>query len=262
MTLPELKQMKLRGRKLSMVTCYDYWSAQILNESSLDMILIGDSAAMVMHGHSDTIPATIDMMCTHVAAVRRGAPKKFLIADLPFLTFRSDLATNMQALQKVMQAGAHAVKLEGAEGNIEFVRHLVESGIPVMGHLGLTPQFVHAFGGFKVQGREQEQKVKILQQARELEAAGCFALVLECVPRDLAAEITSTLSIATIGIGAGLNCDGQVLVLHDLLGLNMGFKPKFLRQYLQGAELIQGALEKYHEDVLSGRFPSAEESYE
>jgi len=261
-TIPEIVQAKTQGRKLTMVTCYDHWSAQLLNETSIDLLLIGDSAGMVMHGFQDTIPITTEMMCAHVVAVRRGAPKKILLADLPCLAFRSDLATNMRAVQMLMQAGAHAVKLEGCAGNQEFVRHLVASGVPVMGHLGLTPQSVNVLGGFKVQGRQEKQAQQILQDARDLEDAGCFSLVLECVPGPLAQEITSTLNVPTIGIGAGAGCDGQVLVLQDMLGLNTGFKPKFLRRYLNGAELVQSAIEKFCEDVKQGQFPNAQETYE
>lgn len=262
MNILEITDSKKAGRKLAMVTCYDYSSARLVAETSMDLILVGDSGAMVMHGFEDTIPATVDMIATHVAAVRRGAPKKFIVADLPFLAFRSDFKSNIDAVQKLMQAGAHAVKLEGYDGNGELVRHLVQSGVPVMGHLGLTPQSVYALGGFRVQGRAEEQKKKILADARGLEEAGAFSVVLECVPGDLACEVTSSLQIPTIGIGAGAGCDGQVLVWHDVLGLNDGFKPKFLRHYLNGAELIRGALETYREDVLSGRFPNEKETYE
>lgn len=262
MNVLDFKALKEQKRKLAMVTCYDFWSAKILNESSVDMILVGDSGAMVMHGFADTIPATLEMMATHIAAVQRGAPKKFIVGDLPFLANRSDLATNIRGVQMLMQAGAQALKLEGFDGNADLVRHLVHSGVPIMGHLGLTPQSVHTLGGYRVQGRGEERGRQILAEARGLEAAGCFALVLECVPGELAKEITSTLSIPTIGIGAGNGCDGQVLVLHDLLGLNQGFKPKFLRQYLQGAELISAAIEGYCADVVSGQFPSSEETYE
>lgn len=261
MNIIEIKKSKSEGRKLSMVTCYDHWSAKLLNESSIDMILVGDSSAMVMHGFEDTIPATIDLIAPHVRAVRKGAPKKFIVADLPFLSFRGDKQSSIEAVRILMQAGAHAVKIEGFDGNGEFVRHLTEAGVPVMGHLGLTPQFLNAFGGFKVQGRNSEQRQKILNEAKGFEEAGCFSVVLECVPGDLAGEVTSVLKIPTIGIGAGSACDGQVLVLHDLLGLSTGFRPKFLRRYLEGAELIQNALERFHQDVVGGQFPSPEETY-
>ena len=256
MNIVELKKRKSEGQKLSMVTCYDNWSAKILNDSPIDMLLIGDSSAMVMHGHDDTIPSTIEALATHTAAVRRGAPKKFIVADLPFLQY------SLEGTRRLMQAGAHAVKLEGADGNLELVKQLTQAGVPVMGHLGLTPQFINAFGGFKVQGRGLEQRKKIMADARALQGAGVFALVLECVPGDLAAEVTSALQIPTIGIGAGSHCDGQVLVLQDLLGLSTGFRPKFLRKYMEGAELISKALAAYHEDVVSGKFPSEKETYE
>lgn len=260
MNIIELKKWKAEGRKITMVTCYDAWSAKILNESAIDILLVGDSSAMVMHGFDDTIPSTVEMIATHVSAVRKGAPKKFIVADLPFLSFRGgDALANVRQL---MQAGAHAVKLEGFDGNGEFVRSLTEAGVPVMGHVGLTPQFVNAFGGFRVQGREDEQRRKIMSEARGLEEAGCFSVVLECVPGDLAGEVTSALKIPTIGIGAGIRCDGQVLVLQDMLGLTTGFRPKFVRRYMNGAELIGQALEAFREDVVSGKFPSEKETYE
>lgn len=263
MNILELPAWKKQKRKLSMVTCYDSWSAKLLSETGIDIVLVGDSAAMVMHGFDDTIPATVDMLAAHTAAVRRGAPKKFIVADLPFMSFRSDLNSNIQTVTRLMQAGASAVKLEGYDEKIhDLVSHLTGSGIPVMGHIGLTPQFVNAFGGFRVQGREAEQRRKILAQAQGLQEAGCFSLVLECVPADLAAEITASLAIPTIGIGAGSACDGQVLVLQDLLGLSGGFKPKFVRSYLNGGELIRQAIEQFREDVGAGRFPSEKESYE
>lgn len=262
MNILEITRAKSESRRLTMLTCYDYWSAKILNDSPVDIILVGDSSAMVMHGYEDTIPATIEMMVPHVAAVKRGAPGKFIVADLPFLSFRSDFATNLRSVQMLMQAGAHAVKLEGFDGNAELIHHLVQSGVPVMGHLGLTPQSVHAFGGFRVQGRGADARKKILEQARGLEEAGCFSLVLECVPHALAAEITSTLKIPTIGIGAGAECDGQVLVLHDLLGFNQGFKAKFVRHYADGAAVMREAIAHYCSDVREGKFPSAGESYE
>lgn len=261
MTLAELKKRKLAGEKLTMVTCYDAWSAQILEKSSVDFILVGDSAAMVMHGFKDTIPATVEMLCYHVAAVRRGAPSKFIVADLPFLSFRGDLVSNMRAVQLLMQAGANAVKLESRDGNEQFIRHLADSGVPVMGHIGLTPQFVNAFGGFRVQGREAESQKKIIADARALEEAGCFSVVLECIPAALAAEITSVVRIPTIGIGAGQMCDGQVLVLHDLLGMPEDFKPKFVRRYLDGFALISGAVEQFCADVREKKFPNESEGY-
>lgn len=262
MSITQFKKFRNTQKKITMVTCYDFSFAKLVAESQIDSVLVGDSAAMTMHGYSSTVPATIELLTPHVAAVAKGlGGKKFLIADLPFMSYRSDLATNISAVQKLMQAGAEAVKLEGADGNVNLVRHLVDSGVPVMGHLGLTPQFVNQFGGFKVQGKTAEAADKIHQEALALEKAGCFSLVLECVPTPLADSITSALAIPTIGIGAGPNTDGQVLVLQDLLGLSMGFQPKFLRRYLNGSELITQALNAYASDVASGSFPSEQESY-
>ena len=259
----QLREFKKQNRKLTMVTCYDAWSAKLLAETPVDMLLVGDSSAMVMHGHADTLPADIDMMVPHTAAVRRGASNKFIVADLPFLAFRGSLSESVAAVRRLMQAGANAVKIEGYDShNHHLIEHLVSSGVPVMGHIGLTPQFLHAFGGFRVQGRGEEAAQRILAQAQGLENAGCFSLVLECVPAALASEITRVLKIPTIGVGAGPDCDGQVLVLQDLLGLTAGFKPKFVRTYLDGAEQMRSALRRFCEDVTSGRFPGVEESYE
>jgi len=261
MNILDFQNYKSRREKISMVTCYDATFAAILAKSSIDCILVGDSAAMVVHGHTSTIPATLEMMAVHIAAVVRGAPNKFIIGDLPFLSFRKDLSANMEAAAKLMQAGCHALKLEGAEGNLSLIRHLVDSGVPVMGHLGLTPQSIHQLGGFRVQGRNPEEYDRLIKEAVNLQEAGCFSLVLECVPAPLAAQITQKLRIPTIGIGAGANTDGQVLVLYDLLGLKANFQPKFLRKYLQGEQLVGDALEKYHKDVKSNEFPLAQESY-
>jgi 3-methyl-2-oxobutanoate hydroxymethyltransferase len=261
MQIHDFTARKLENKKISMVTCYDSWSAKIISATEIDCVLVGDSLAMVMHGHNTTLPATIQMMALHTAAVAKGLQGKFLIADLPFLSYRRSLSENISSVDEVMKAGAHAVKLEGAAGNLELIRHLVDSGVPVMGHLGLTPQSIHQLGGFKVQGKAKEQHEKIIQEALSLEKAGCFSLVLECVPAGLAQEISSVLKIPTIGIGAGISCDGQVLVLQDLLGLQKDFKPKFLRQYLQGFELVQQALNQFHSDVVEKQFPNEKESY-
>lgn len=262
MSMLDFQKMKRAGKKISMITCYDYWSARILNQSSIDCILVGDSLAMVMHGHPTTLPASVDLMALHTTAVVKGAPDKFIISDLPFLSYRKSLVENMNAVEALMKTGAHAVKLEGAAGNLEFVRHIVESGVPVMGHLGLTPQSIHQLGGFRVQGRDSDSSELLFQQAKALEAHGCFSLVLECVPSILAERISQELSIPTIGIGAGPSTDGQVLVLQDMLGLNQGFKPKFLREYLNGADLIRGAVDEFDRSVKDVSFPNIEESYE
>lgn len=252
---------KQEGRKISMVTSYDYWSARLLNQTPIDVLLVGDSAGMVMHGFSSTLPVSLEMMVLHVAAVVRGAPEKFIVADMPFLTFRKSLSDNMLAVEKLMQAGAHAVKLEGIAGNEDLMRHIVQSGVPVMAHLGLTPQSVNQFGGFKVQGREQEARERLLEEALMVERCGAGSVVLECVPAALAIEISKRLTIPTIGIGAGVGCDGQVLVLQDLLGMNSSFKPRFVRQYLNGEELIREAVTRYHREVTEGAFPSEKESF-
>lgn len=263
MNILELNDRKRLGQKLTMVTCYDFWSARLLAESPIDFLLVGDSAGMVMHGLDDTIGVTVEQMATHVRSVRKGAPKKFIVADLPFLSFRGDLQNNMDSVRELVQAGAHAVKLEGQDAaNQNLISHLVSSGVPVMGHLGLTPQFVHALGGFKVQGRERDKARRIVEQAQALEQAGCFSIVLECVPSSLATEITSQLRIPTIGIGAGSGVDGQVLVLQDLLGFSQGHRPKFVRTYLPGADLFGQAIANFYSDVTEGKFPSAKESYE
>lgn len=261
MNVFDFSKKKDAGEKITMVTCYDYTSAAILDKTSTDCLLVGDSLAMTMHGFPSTVSATTEMMALHTAAVARGAKSKFIIGDLPFLSYRKALAENVDAVQALMQAGAHAVKLEGVAGNAGLIAHLVESGVPVMGHIGLTPQFVNALGGYHVQGKTDESARRLKEEARALQQAGCFALVLECVPAPLAAEITRELKIATIGIGAGADTDGQVLVFQDLLGLNTDFKPKFVRKFINGAELFTGAIEDYNAAVRKGDFPDADHSF-
>ncbi|MBX2994192.1 MAG: 3-methyl-2-oxobutanoate hydroxymethyltransferase [Bdellovibrionaceae bacterium] len=262
MNVLEFQKQKSKT-KLSMVTCYDAWSAKLIAGTSVDSILVGDSLAMVMHGHSTTLPANVAMMELHTQAVARGlaGSNKLLVADLPFISYRQDLKTSVRAAGRMMKAGAHAVKLEGAKGNLEMIAHLVDSGIPVMGHLGLTPQSIHQLGGFKVQGNNPAEFERIHHEAEQLEKAGCFSVVLECVPSALAAKITQDIKIPTIGIGAGPDTDGQVLVLQDMLGLNEGFKPKFLRTFMSGAELMKKALNDYDTEVKKATFPTAKESY-
>lgn len=261
MNILDFIKRKKSATKISMVTCYDYPFAKILDSSDVDCILVGDSVAMAVHGHPTTLTATLDMMCLHTAAVAKGISKKFIVADMPFLTFRSGLLEGTQAAGALMRSGAHAVKIEGARGNLDLVKHLTESGIPVMGHLGLTPQSLHALGGFKVQAKELSEQELLFQDAMALQNAGCFALVLECIPAAVATKLTKELSIPTIGIGAGAGTDGQVLVLQDLLGLNLEFKPKFVRTYMPGFEATQTALNNYAKSVQSGEFPTQEESY-
>ncbi len=253
---------KTAARKLSMVTCYDYTFARLLSQTPVDGILVGDSAAMVMHGHSSTLSATVDLMRMHTEAVSRGAPGKFLVSDLPFLSYRKGVGAALDAAQALMAAGAHAVKLEGVDGHEDVVRHMAQSGIPVMGHLGLQPQSLHSYGGFKVQGRGDDAGREMVRQALALEENGAFAVVLECIPARLALEITGALRIPTIGIGAGAGCDGQILVLHDLLGMNVDFRPKFVRSFWDGAGSVQQAVLRFHEATKSGAFPAAGESYQ
>ncbi len=257
----DFQEKKNAKQKISMLTCYDYTFARIAAASQIDCLLVGDSLAMTMHGHKTTLDVSVSLMALHTRAVIAGAGDKFVVSDLPFLSYRKDLTANVSAAEEVMKAGAHALKLEGADGNLELIRHLVDSGVPVMGHLGLTPQSIHQLGGFKVQGRTEQAQNKIKDQALKLQDAGCFGLVLECVPAHLAQNITSSLEIPTIGIGAGPDCDGQVLVLQDMLGLNHGFQPKFLKTYLKGFDTIQNAFDQYHKEVSERTFPSDKESY-
>ncbi len=250
------------NRPLTMLTCYDYWSAQLLNETEVDMLLVGDSLAMVVHGHDSTLPADVNIMSLHTRAVRRGAPDKFIVSDMPFLSYRQGLPAAVSAVRELMQAGASAVKLEGVKGNRKLIRHLVGSGVPVMGHIGLTPQAVHALGGYRVQGRDDETAKRLVKEAIQLQQAGCFALVIECVPASLGQAITEAVDIPTIGIGAGPHTSGQVLVLHDMLGLNTAFKPTFVRHYAQGAHWLTQAVSSFVTDVRNGAFPASEESYQ
>lgn len=244
-----------------MVTCYDYTSARLLSRSAIDAILVGDSVAMVVHGHSSTLSATVEMMRIHTEAVARGVAGKFVVADMPFLSYRKGVAAALDAAQVLMTAGAQAVKLEGVDGHEDVVHRLVESGIPVMGHLGLQPQSMHAYGGFRVQGRGEDAARDILSRSAVLEELGAFAIVLECVPARLASEITAARGVPTIGIGAGAECDGQILVLQDLLGLNLDFRPKFVRPFLEGGHDLLNAIAEYDSAVKTGAFPSTEEAY-
>lgn len=254
-------QAKADRRKLSMVTCYDYTFARLLSKTSIDGILVGDSAAMVMHGHSSTLSASVELIRLHTEAVARGAPNKFVVADMPFLSCRKGLAAAMDSAQSFMTAGAQAVKIEGVDGHEDVIQRFAESGIPVMGHLGMQPQSVRAYGGFRVQGRSDDSAREICRKAKILEELGAFAIVLECIPASLACEITRLLHIPTIGIGAGAGCDGQILVLQDLLGMNVDFRPKFARPFLDGAQNVLNAVGHFDEAVKSGVFPASEESY-
>lgn len=259
MNILDFQKKKVRGEKLSLITCYDVAFAKLIEQSPIDAVLVGDTTSMVVHGHHSTTQATLEMMCLHTAAVARGLTTTFLIADLPFLTYRKSLDITMDAVMQLMQAGAQAVKLEGAAGNLTTIEHIVQSGVPVMGHLGLMPQAVNALGGFKVQGRQQHQAQALIEQAKALEQAGCFSLVLECIPAELAKTISQQLTIPTIGIGAGPDTDGQILVLYDMLGIQQDIQPKFLKTYLNAGTLIRQALTDYHQEVTQCQYPAREE---
>lgn len=256
-----LFQKKKQSKEpILMLTCYDYPTAKIINETDIDSLLVGDSVAMVVHGHPNTLNASMEMMALHTEAVARGS-NKFIVADLPFLSYRKSLGENMSAVEKLMKAGAHAIKLEGADDNLPFITHLVKSGVPVMGHLGLTPQSTHQLGGFKVQGRDDSSQMRIQKEARDLQEAGCFSIVLECVPALLAKQISEGLLIPTIGIGAGAHTDGQILVLQDMLGFNPEFHPKFLKKYDSAYKQFTQSIQNYCIDVKNKKFPTSEHEY-
>jgi 3-methyl-2-oxobutanoate hydroxymethyltransferase len=264
MSILNFYKSKQEERKLSMVTCYDAAFARVIAQTQVDSILVGDSVAMVVHGHDSTLAADTDLMALHVAAVKRGLgsqAKQLLVGDMPFLSYRGGIYEALKSVDKLMKAGAHAVKLEGVWGHEDVVEHIVKSGVPVQGHIGLTPQSLHQLGGFRVQGKSEEQKIDLIKQAKKLEELGCFSVVLECVPSELAKQITLSIQIPTIGIGAGPYCDGQVLVLHDLLGLNGHFRPKFLKTFLEGEKNVIEALNRFDVEVKNSIFPSEKESY-
>lgn len=261
MNILDFKTRKRNRHPISMLTCYDFAFARLLNQSDVDVLLIGDSVAMVQHGFPSTLHADVQMMATHTAAVRRGAPDKFIVADMPFLSVRKGLEHAMNAVGSLMQAGANAVKIEGEAGQLDLMQHIVESGVPVMGHLGLTPQSVESLGGHRVQGRSEGAAAEMIDSAKRLEETGCFAIVLECVPRILGRGISDALQIPVIGIGAGDGVDGQVLVLQDMLGMNEAFKPRFLRHYADTQASVKSAANQFHSDVRGRVFPNPEESY-
>jgi 3-methyl-2-oxobutanoate hydroxymethyltransferase len=261
-TVLDVQRFKDEGRHFAMLTAYDYLSARILDESGIPILLVGDSLGMVMLGHPTTLPVTMDDMLHHAKAVSRGARQALLVGDMPFMSYQASVdQAIVNAGRFLQEAAMHAVKLEGGGRVIDITRRLTESGIPVMGHVGLTPQFVHQMGGFKVQGKTDKQAARILADAKSLEQAGAFSVVLEGVPSKLAATITQQLRIPTIGIGAGPATDGQVLVLHDMLGLTTGKAPKFVKRYANLAEEIARAATAYMEDVQAGTFPGPEHEY-
>lgn len=261
-TVNVLKEKKAKGEKIAMVTAYDYPSARMADEAGMDIILVGDSLGMAMLGYETTIPVTMDEMIHHTKAVARGVKNCFLVSDMPFLSYHLTPKQALANAGRFLQEGnAQAVKLEGGEEKVCIIEPLVGAGIPVMGHIGLTPQSVHQLGGYKVQGKEKDQAKKLLCDAKHLEDAGIFALVLECVPTQLAKAISQSIKIPTIGIGAGPDCDGQVLVWHDLLGITQDMKPRFVKKYANLHEDICSALRTYTNEVKEGKFPLAEHSF-
>jgi 3-methyl-2-oxobutanoate hydroxymethyltransferase len=261
-TTATLQRMKSSGDKIAMLTAYDFSFAGILDKAGVDVILVGDSASNVMAGHETTLPITLDQMIYHASSVIRGVSRCLVVVDLPFGSYQGNSEVALASAIRIMkETGAHAIKLEGGAEVEEMVSRIVNAGIPVMGHLGLTPQSIYKFGTYNVRAKEEVEANKLRADAQVLQAAGCFALVLEKIPAKLAAEVTNELVIPTIGIGAGNGCDGQVLVVHDMLGINTTFKPRFLRQYLNLNEQMTGAVQQYIHDVKTGEFPNAEESY-
>jgi 3-methyl-2-oxobutanoate hydroxymethyltransferase len=263
-SVPEFRARKGKA-PISMVSAYTHWEAAFIAASPVDCVLVGDSLATVLDGEATTFAATAEIMARHTAAVARGlgAPgeRKLIVADFPFLTARRGLAPAIDTAALLLRAGAHAVKIEGVDGHADVIAHLVQSGVPVMGHLGLTPQSVHAMGGYKVQGKNAAAAEDLLRQARALEAAGAFGLVLECVPAALGREITAAVGVPVIGIGAGAECDGQVLVMADLLGLSTGHRPRFVREFAPAGEAVRAGLDAFHAETVARSFPNAKESY-
>ncbi len=254
MKITDFYNYRKPGPRISMITAYDYTLASVAAESAADCVLVGDSLAMVMHGHPSTIAATPDLMALHTAAVARAVKDKLLVTDIPFFATRKGLASAMETVEKLARAGAQAVKIEGLDGHADIISHVITSDIPVMGHLGLTPQALNRLGGYRTQGRDKASAEKLAAQALELEKLGCFALVLECVPGELAERVTRSLSIPVIGIGAGPSTDGQVLVMQDMLGL-YGQPPSFVKKYLDGRRLVKEALDAFDSEVKGGAFP-------
>jgi 3-methyl-2-oxobutanoate hydroxymethyltransferase len=265
-TTATLRARKATPDKIAVVTAYDVAFARLADEAGLDVVLVGDSLGMVIQGETTTLPVTLDEMVYHSRIVSRGVKRAHLVADLPFMSYQASLEDGLRAAGRLMKEGrAEAVKLEGGVVVAELVHRLVRAGIPVMGHVGMTPQSVHQFGGFKLQGRTDDARARLLEDARALSDAGAYSIVIETVPQAVAAEITRAVSAVTIGIGAGRACDGQVLVMHDLLGLeaaDQNWRPRFVRRYAELGQAVGAAFKAYADDVRAGRFPSPEESYD
>ena len=261
-TTHTIQRMKAAGTKIAMLTAYDFSFAGIIDAAGMDVILVGDSASNVMAGHETTLPITLDQMIYHAASVIRGVKRCLVVVDLPFGSYQSNSDIALASAIRIMkETGAHAIKLEGGEEVLDSVKRIVGAGIPVMGHLGLTPQSIYKFGTYSVRAKEEAEANQLREDAKRLEEAGCFALVLEKIPAVLAKEVSQSLQIPTIGIGAGPDCDGQVLVMHDMLGINTEFTPRFLRQYLNLHEQVTGAVQQYISDVRANDFPNEKESY-
>ena len=262
MTTAKLRQMKANGEKIAMLTSYDFTLARLLDEAGIDLLLVGDSASNVVCGNATTLPVTVDEMIFLTKGVVRAAQHALVICDMPFGSYQvSEQEAVRNAMRILKESGCDAVKLEGGEDILPAIRHMIQAGVPVMGHLGLTPQSVNQFGGYGLRAKEEAEAEKLLHDAKLLDQAGCFSIVLEKIPAALAERVTKAVSCPVIGIGAGNKCDGQVLVLHDMLGLNQGFKPKFLRYFASLAEPIKTAVDTYIEAVKKGSFPNEEESY-
>lgn len=261
--MPKLPEIKKGTRKWVMVTAYDFTMATLIDQSGVDMVLVGDSLGQVMLGYSSTVPVTMDEMCHHTKAVARAITSAWIVADMPFGSYHESIeAAKANAIRFVKECGAHAVKVESFTDNVETVKAIVDTGIPVIGHIGLTPQSIYALGGYQVQGRTTEAAEKLLSLAIKLQNAGCVAIVLELLPAELGKKVTQALTIPTIGIGSGPDCDGQVLVSTDLLGLNTTFKPKFLKHYANLAPTVIDAVKQYADDVRGGHYPGSEHSYD
>lgn len=261
-TTHALQEMKRTGEKISMLTAYDYTMALLVDRAGIDVVLVGDSASNVMAGHETTLPITLDHMIYHASSVVRGIDRALVVVDMPFGTYQGNSKLALSSAIRIMkESGGHAVKLEGGKEIIDSIERILRAGIPVMGHLGLTPQSIYKFGTYTVRAKEEAEAAKLLEDALALEAAGCFALVLEKIPATLAKKVADALAIPIIGIGAGAGVDGQVLVLHDMLGMNHTFNPRFLRRYANLDTVIHDAVGQYVKDVKSSAFPSAEESY-
>jgi 3-methyl-2-oxobutanoate hydroxymethyltransferase len=261
-TIKDLNDKKEQGLKITMLTAYDYYTAKLVDEAGIDLILVGDSLGMVVQGMDDTLSVTVDDIIYHTRAVKKGARRSLIVADLPFMSFQISVEEAMRNAGRIIkESGAGAVKLEGGKRVVPQVEALVKAGIPVMGHLGLTPQSVNQFSGFKVQAKEKAQGLELLEDALALQKAGVFSIVLETVPLELASIVTDRLKIPTIGIGAGPDCDGQVLVFYDLLGFDQDFKPRFVRRYADLHQIINQAIKKYIADIKESRFPALEEGF-